>query len=272
MFAGLISAEIERMRYLLACSVLLLSLLGISRAGDNSVISLSHYDEKPLDFSSLQRSGLEGIIHEATYPSFDRDSKYGWRQNEAARAGLRWGAYCFGNSYDGRRQADHFLDVVSTEWVSGARPTGGVLLVLDAEQNNHYPGGSMGVEQAVRFVERVHDRTGIYPGLYSNENWIKKVFNNPSIDSASRATLSKCWLWIANYHEIPSSTAPWARWTLWQYTGDGICGLPRSRFPTAIGGFRNAERTIFSGDRASLRKFWSDHSWSPDHALVAKGD
>ena len=263
------------MRFLNSCGILFFSALCFAGAADNSVISLSHYDEKGLDFPSMQRNGLEGVIHEATYPAYDHDSRYSYRQNEAGRAGLHWGAYCFGNSSDGRRQADYFLDFVASEWIQGAtaasRPPG-VLLVLDAEQNTHYPGGSMQVEQAVHFVERVHDRTGGYPGLYSNENWIKKIFNNPSIDAASRQTLSKCWLWIANYHVQPASTAPWARWTLWQYTGDGICGLPRSHYPTAIGAFRNAERTIFSGDRTELRRFWNEHAWLPDRALMVKRD
>jgi len=229
----------------------------------NSVVSLSHYDER-IDLSNLHRSGLQAVIHEATYPASDYDPKYGFRQSEAARAGLLWGAYHFGNNTDGRRQADHYLDFIA------ARPhPSGVLLVLDAEQNTHYPGGSMSVEQAVRFIERVHDRTGIYPGLYSNENWIRTVFNNSRIDASARHTLCKSWLWIANYHKQPASTAPWSRWSLWQYTGDGVCGLPRSSYPTSLGGARRIERTIFSGDNASLRRFWSEHAWQPNRELVA---
>jgi lysozyme len=261
------------MRALLTLGIVFIAVSSFAGDAANSVLSLSHYDERALDFPEMQREGLEGVIHEATYPAYENDSRYALRQAEVARAGLRWGAYHFGNSNDGRRQADHFLDFVSAEWAQGAaaKPSG-VLLVLDAEQNTHYPGGSMPVEQALRFIERVRERTGLYPGLYSNENWIKRVFNNPAVDSAARQVLGKCWLWIANYHVQPASTAPWARWTLWQYTGDGICGLPRSRFPTTCGNYRNAERTIFSGDRSTLRHFWAEHSWLPDHTLMVKRD
>jgi lysozyme len=258
------------MRSLLTLGMLLMAASSFAGEAANSVLSLSHYDERSLDFAEMQREGLEGVIHEATYPAYSHDSRYALRQSEVARTGLRWGAYHFGNSDDGKKQADHFLDFVSMEWSQGGsvvKPPG-VLLVLDAEQNTHYPGGSMAVEQALRFIERVRERTGLYPGLYSNENWIKTVFNNPGVDANARQILGKCWLWIANYHVQPASTAPWAAWTLWQYTGDGVCGLPRSRFPTTCGNYRNAERTIFSGDRSNLRRFWTEHSWLPDHTLI----
>jgi len=250
--------------------VLISLVLPIAAPAANSVLSLSHYDESAMDFSALQRSGLEGVIHEATYP-VECDAKYGYRQSEAMRAGVLWGAYHFGNGTDGRRQADRYLDFVASRWLQGHNPgqPSGVLLVLDAEQNTHYPGGSMTVPEAVRFIERVHDRTGLYPGLYSNENWIRRVFNNPGLDSASRQALCNCWLWIANYHNPPSSTAPWARWALWQYTGDGVCGLPRGSYPTSFANLHRIERTIFSGDNSSLRRFWAEHSWLPSRDMVA---
>ena len=247
-------------------TALLLLALTLSAQAANSILSLSHYDERTSEFSGMQRGGLEAIIHEATYPAFEYDAKYAYRQAEAMRAGLLWGAYHFGNGTDGRKQADHFVNFVGSQWASGhnsAQPAG-VLLVLDAEQNTHYPGGNMNVEQAVRFIERVHERTGIYPGLYSNENWLKKVFGDPSVSASSRETLRKCWLWIANYHKQPASLAVWDRWMLWQYTGDGVCGLPRHAYPTNFLGMRKVERTIFSGDSGSLRHFWAEHAWLPE--------
>ena len=247
-------------------SALLLLAFSLTAHAANSILSLSHYDERTSEFSGMQRGGLEAIIHEATYPAFEYDAKYAYRQAEAMRAGLLWGAYHFGNGTDGRKQADHFVNFVGSQWASGhnsAQPAG-VLLVLDAEQNTHYPGGNMNVEQAVRFIERVHERTGIYPGLYSNENWLKKVFGDPSVSASSRETLRKCWLWIANYHKQPASLAVWDRWMLWQYTGDGVCGLPRHAYPTNFLGMRKVERTIFSGDSGSLRHFWAEHAWLPE--------
>jgi lysozyme len=248
-----------------AGSVLILLALSLVARADNSVLSLSHYDERTSDFAAMQRSGLGGIIHEATYPN-EADAKYAWRQSQAMRSGLLWGAYHFGNGTDGRRQADQFLSVVGSSWSSGHNPADpqGVLLVLDAEHNTHYPGGNMGVGQALQFIERVHERTGVYPGLYSNENWLKKVFGDPSLSAGARETLRKCFLWVANYHQQPRSVTPWDRWMLWQYTGDGVCQLPRKAYPTSFGAMHKVERTIFAGDRTSLRHFWADHAWLPE--------
>ncbi len=254
------------MRSLLLCSMLLAARLCLAADGANSILSLSHYDEQPLDFPVLHRQGVEAIIHEATYPAFDSDPKYSARQAAAARAGILWGAYHYGNASDPKRQADHFLDVVRTNWErSGERPEG-VLLVLDAEKNSHYPGGSMQAREAAEFIERVRDRTGVVPGFYSGENWLKKTFASTEVDAGTKRALGKSWLWIANYHYQPSVAAPWSRWMLWQYTGDGVCGLPSSNYPTAIGGLRKMERTIFGGNREALHAFWKEHSWRPRKA------
>src|SRR2546426_684449 len=122
-----------------------------------NVVNMSHYDMMRPDFTTMKRQGIVGVIHEATYPSFVRDPKYLDRQMGALQAGLLWGAYHYANGSDPVRQADHFLSAVSSAWAqadSGVRGPG-VLLVLDFEKNGHYPGGTMRVDQAVAFVERI---------------------------------------------------------------------------------------------------------------------
>ena len=52
-----------------------------------------------------------------------------------------------------------------------------VLLVLDFEKNGHYPGGTMRVDQAVTFVERIRQRTGKYPGVYGSEYRLRAMLN-----------------------------------------------------------------------------------------------
>jgi lysozyme len=260
---GATYATATAMRAACLCFLLILPTLLPASDGANNVLSLSHYDEQALDFNTLQRGGVDGIIHEATFPPFDRDAKYAARQNAAVRAGIHWGSYHFGNATDGRKQADHYLDFVNSKWAesSGETKAAGVLLVLDAERNTHYPGGTMTAQEAVRFVERVHERTGLYPGFYSNENWVRQLV--AGADEKTKETLSKCWLWIANYHYRPNVPSLWTRWTFWQYTGDGTCELPRTTFPTGVAGLRNVERTIFGADRTSMRGFWAAHAWHP---------
>jgi lysozyme len=244
----------------------LLSGLPVCAFSATNVVNLSHYDMMRPDFTTIKRQGIVGVIHEATYPPFVRDPKYLDRQMGALQAGLLWGAYHYANGSDPIRQADHFLSVVSSSWAQAnpaARPTAGVLLVLDFEKNGHYPGGTMRADQAVAFVERIRQRTGVYPGIYSGEYHLSQVLNSSRITPAQRKTLTNCWLWVANYSKEPRATAPWSYWALWQYCGDGKCRLPRSAYPISVANIRRAELNIFRGSRSDLVEFWQRRAWDP---------
>lgn len=241
----------------------ILQLVPVCAFASNSVVNMSHYDLMRPDFETMKEQGIVGVIHEATYPPYERDAYYGTRQTAAARAGLLWGAYHFANATDPIRQAEHFLRVVESNWRGpGIRPDG-VLLVLDFEKNGHYPGGTMRVDQAVTFVERIHQRTGKYPGLYSSEYRLRKVLYDPRVTAEQRRILTNCWLWIANYHHEPRDTAPWGHWTMWQYTGDGVCDLPRASYPKGIANIKKAERNMFRGSPAAVEAFWKENAWQP---------
>ncbi len=235
-------------------------------AGSN-VVNLSHYDMMRPDFNAMKREGILGVIHEATYPRFERDSKYLDRQMGALQAGLLWGAYHYANASDPVGQADHFLSVVSNAWAQAnpvIRSSAGVLLVLDFEKNGHYPGGTMRADQAVTFVERIRKRTGVYPGIYGSEYYLRQMLNSPKVSYAQKKTLTNCWLWVANYSNEPRATAPWNYWALWQYCGDGRCKLPRSAYPISVANVRKAERNIFRGSQADLKDFWQRRAWNPE--------
>ena len=184
----------------------------------------------------------------------------------AVQAGLLWCAYHYANASDPVRQADHFLSVVSSAWARVnpvVRPSAGVLLVLDFEKNGHYPGGSMRADQAVAFVERIRERTGVYPGIYGSEYYLRQALNSPKVTNAQKQTLTNCWLWIANYSKEPRATAPWSYWALWQYCGDGKCRLPRSANPIRTANIAKAELNIFRGSQSELQDFWQRRAWDP---------
>ena len=257
------------MKSAIARLLFLLTALPASALASNSVVNMSHYDMMRPDFVGIKNEGVVGVIHEVTFPRFQRDSKYRDRQNAAIQAGLFWGAYHFGDATDPIRQADHFLNAVAS-----ARPRipiddpekrpPGVLLVLDFEKNGHYSGGTMSVAQAVAFVERINERTGKYPGLYCSEYRLRQMLYGSGATAAHRRAITNCWLWVANYHAEPRNTAPWSGWHLWQYTGDGKCGLrPRVNFPMSVANIRRAERNIFRGNNAALQLFWKEHAWYP---------
>ena len=256
-------AIVRRMKNFVIRVLLVLQTLQVCAFATNSVVNLSHYDLMRPDFEQMKNEGIVAVIHEATYPRFDRDAYYGTRQNAATRAGLLWGAYHFGDATDPIRQAEHFLSVVESQWRGPTLHPNGVLLVLDFEKNGHYPGGTMRVDQAVTFVERIRQRTGKYPGLYCSEYRLRQVLFGPKVTAAQRQTLSNCWLWIANYHFQPRNTAPWSGWTLWQYTGDGVCDLPRASYPKGVANIKNAERNMFRGSPSELQAFWQEHAWNP---------
>jgi lysozyme len=239
----------------------------------SNVLNLSHYDMMRPDFAAMKREGILGVIHEATYPSFERDAKYFDRQQAATRVGLLWGAYHYANASDPIRQADHFLSVVSNAWaqVDPAARGPGVLLVLDFEKNGHYPGGTMRVDQAVAFVERIRQRTGVYPGIYSGEYHLGQVLNSTKVTNAQRNMLTNCWLWIANYQKEPRATAPWNYWSLWQYCGDGRGARPRSAYPISVANIKKAERNIFRGNPSDLQEFWQRRAWQPGAAKARRG-
>jgi len=253
------------MKFFLARVFLVLVASPLSALAGNSIVNLSHYDAMQPDFGTMHAQGIVGVLHEATYPRYIRDDKYSARQGAAIRAGLLWGAYHFADATDPVRQADFFLSAVESAWRRagpGSRPNE-VLLVLDFEKNGHYPGGTMRIDQAVKFVERIRERTGVYPGIYSGENRIRGVINSTAVGTVPKQVLARCWLWVANYHYEPRSIAPWGHWTMWQYTGDGVCDLPRSAYPKSIANIRNAERNIFRGNADAARAFWQEHGWRP---------
>ena len=117
----------------------------------------------------------------------------------------------------------------------GGRPNE-VLLVLDFEKNGHYPGGTMRVGQAIQFIERIRQRTGKYPGLYSNEYRIRDVLNRPAYAGAEARAAEL----LALGRELSLSAAPGRaveHWDMWQYTGDGVCDL------AALDAIRKTSRT-----------------------------
>ena len=101
--------------------LLILEALHVGASAGNSVVNLSHYDQLRPDFARMREEGIVGIIHEASYPRYVRDEKYGARQVEAVESGLLWGAYHFADATNPVRQADHFLQVVESSW-RRARP------------------------------------------------------------------------------------------------------------------------------------------------------
>ncbi|GMV30950.1 MAG: hypothetical protein AMXMBFR59_30750 [Rhodanobacteraceae bacterium] len=200
----------------------------------NAVVDLSHHNAS-VDFAALAAAGIAGVIHKATQGAGYVDPTYAARQAQARTAGLRWGAYHFGDGSDPQTQADHFL--------ATANPAAGDLLVLDVEQDTQ--GTSMTLAQAEAFVQAVFQRAGRWPGVYGG-SYLRQL-----LGSSTTSVLGKCWLWVSEYASQPVIAPLWPQWTLWQYT-DGSAG-PN---PHSVAGVGNCDRDMYNGDLASLQRWW----------------
>jgi lysozyme len=211
----------------------------------NAVIDLSHFNNVT-SFQDIRNAGIVGIIHKATQGLTGVDGTYGTRKSPALAAGLLWGGYHFGVNANGQKQADHFLDVV--------QPGPTDLMVLDFEPNAH--DGTMTLEQAEAYVQRIFQQTGRFPGLYSGQAFLKEQLGSKRND-----TLAKCFLWVARYSDQPPQipTATWKTFTLWQYT-DGNLGPQPHRVNGIAAG---CDRDKFNGDETNLRQLWGAQPATP---------
>jgi lysozyme len=209
----------------------------------NCVIDLSHHNGD-VDLAKAAADGIVGVIHKATQGIGFKDSLYANNKQQAKDAGLLWGAYHFGDGSDPVKQADHFLDTVT--------PDPQTLLVLDFEPNTLQVAGPAGqtmtLAGAEAFVNRVNDRLGRFPGLYSDPSFLKEA-----LGTKPNQVLANCWLWIAQYTLTTAPSVPknWSSWTMWQYT-DGKNGSE----PRTVRGVGKCDRNRFNGELTGLQQLW----------------
>jgi lysozyme len=214
--------------------------------GLNAVMDLSHHNEEsrghPIDYVAAAADGILGVIYKATQASAMQDKTYDANRAAAKAAGLLWGAYHFGGLGDGAAQADFFL--------ATAKPDSKTLLALDLEDyvvKKGSPPRIMPRDEAERFVLRIKEKTGRFPGVYTRRNLAD---NDLGITAAS--PLASCWHWLSAYTLTPRRPRAWPAWTLWQYTGDDT----GPNEPHKVNGVGVCDRNTFNGDETALRAFW----------------
>ena len=191
------------------------------------VVDIYHGDAVT-DFSKAHAFGIRGVIHKATQGGGINDPLYAPRRKAAADAGMLWGAYHFNTGESVAAQAKHFLAV--------AEPDAATLIALDFEDNR---ASNMSLAQARAFLEAVDAAIGRPAALYSG-NRIKELIAHA--DAETRAFFGRHKLWLCQYGPAPKLTdfngepLPWAKYFLWQYTGDGSGPTPRrARHPAQNG-------------------------------------
>lgn len=197
-------------------------------------------------FKMIRGGGIWGIIHKATQGIGYDDPQYMHRTLAARSVGLLVGAYHFNTGDTVNGQLNHFFDA--------ALPDENTLMALDFEDNR---ASQMTLSEAVEFLQLGDERLGRPLWLYSG-NRIKELIVDQSKEV--RQTFAKRPFWLCEYGlqakmaDANGKPLPWAKPTLWQFTGDGIGPQPHS-----ISGVitRGIDLNSFDGSIADLTAAWT---------------
>ena len=197
-------------------------------------IDVSHHNGD-IDYSKVKEDGHRFVFIKATQDNDFVDPMFPTNLARARAAGLAAGAYHFFDyTLDGTAQADHFIDrVEAADGIDDALPP-----VVDVECWGPI-GASIHAVSAARlrdFVERVFERTGRMPIVYTSVRmWSEVVGNAEGFDDLP--------LWAACWGcDAPPSLAPgWDGWAFWQ---DGLDRIP---------GVGRLDGNYFSGTKKELK-------------------
>jgi lysozyme len=221
----------------------------------DAVIDISH-SVRVTDFGlARERNAILGVLHKATEGGDWRDPAYQDRRQQAAAAGLLWGAYHFGtHQYSGADQANAFL--------AAAQPGSETLLALDLELNERNPANSMTLDQAEDFVLTILAATGRLPLVYTHPAWAdgRPMGGGKTLGGAvtTQSVISQCDLWLADYRSQPQLPMAWATtgWRLWQYSGESNRSVNSSSPGRNVSGIDHCDRNFFLGDAPALAQYW----------------
>lgn len=209
------------------------------------VIDISHHN--PVEsFAKVRAAGVLGVIHKATQGVGNVDPTYRARRKQIEDAGLLHGAYHFNTGEPVKDQVGHFLEA--------AQPGPKTVMVLDFEDNR---ASNMSLAQAVEFLTELDRALGRPAWIYSG-NRIKSAIGHA--DAATRTFLAGHKLWLCEYGprarlvDDNARPLPWTKYTLWQFTGDGLGPQPHSIDGVPVHGL---DINIYNGDPAELAANWA---------------
>ena len=172
---------------------------------------------KVIDISSHQSveqagmDGIDGVIVKATQDVTYINPKCDPQYQLAKSKGRLLGVYHYAGGGDPVAEADFFLKNIEG-YIHEA------VLALDWEAGQNASWGDS--SWCRRFVNRVHEKTGVWCLIYVQASAVQQVAN----------CANDCPLWLAGYPtdnadwNVPAfnySTSPWPTYTLWQFTSGG---------------------------------------------------
>lgn len=152
--------------------------------------------------------GVNGTIIKATQGTWYVNPSCNAQYAAAKNAGKLLGLYHYAEGGNPESEAEYFIKNISNY-------VGSAVLALDWEQGENNSWGN--ANWALRFVNKVHSLTGVYPIVYVQASAIAQVASCVSVSG----------LWVAGYPtdtaswnvpSFPYKISPWEYYTLWQFT------------------------------------------------------
>ena len=205
------------------------------------LVVIDPYEGNAIDWDRLVTDpNVKAVIHRAFF-GLTQDRRFEAQVAEAQRRNLLVGAYLLGRPGDPIAQADALVDLAARTNVR--------FLALDIE--NLDPARSMTPDNAVRFIERVHQRTGRYPAFYTN--WSTYQFITAHYPATS--VFAQTPLWVARFRNELGTQNPrlWRDYTLWQFSSEINCRPGQTCAYRVPGTGTDMDVNIFRGSEAELR-------------------
>ncbi len=214
---------------------------------DWTSIVIDAYQGNSIDWDEMaQDQRMVGVIHRSSI-GLRVDTKYESRKAIAKSRGYLWGAYHLGYKGDVEEQVDLFLDLIDGE--------DDTLMILDLEDTTN--GLFMTIDEAIRFMEIVYERTGRIPVVYANHSTTKKlnelVADNPIIQQ------SKFWYarFKSNVYDYPAGI--WPNYFLWQFSSEINCSSTGSCLYNVPGTKFDMDVNVYYGTKEDLKVNWNNY-------------
>lgn len=173
-------------------------------------IDTSHHqgDKGLIDWKKVKAAGYAFAFLKATESTSFQDGQYIRDRKEARAAGMIVGHYHFARGGDAKAEADFFLSIVGE--IKEGEP-----LILDWEIKHPDP-----VKWCLAWLQRVQDKTGVKPLLYTNEARVIALDWTPVVKGDFGLWVAKYGVNDGNMHDEPK-IGKWPFLAIWQYTSAG---------------------------------------------------
>jgi GH25 family lysozyme M1 (1,4-beta-N-acetylmuramidase) len=186
-----------------------------------SLVDVSEWQARPLDFRALHKDGVGGVYFRIAYGLRHRDADTAKAEIQKARdAGLNVGGYWYAlpkqDGCSGGGACNAVFNMAEQLGLSIKPPD--LRLALDVEDlNGQSPAAA--AEWYAAFIRHMHHHRDYWPVWYVSPGFMGQI--RPYLEDDDLGAIKQCGLWEAHYTSAssPAPIEPWGgRWRLWQFT------------------------------------------------------